>query len=178
MKQPFEEIWARGVTAPRIPNIDAELKFSSLCSSRSNSGKGLTVAQAVSRWLPTAAARVRVRAGMWGLCWTKRHWGRFSPSTSVFPANHHSTNFSIIIITRGWQNRPIGGRSAEWPQFGLHTPLYQLKKLINSGKIFHDRGTGGWVDLRSRLDAAGKETLSEPGGYRTPVNERLSQWVY
>jgi hypothetical protein len=35
----------------------------------------------------------------WALQWTKRHWGRFSPSTSVSPANHHSTNFSINIIT-------------------------------------------------------------------------------
>jgi hypothetical protein len=34
---------------------------------------------------------------MWNLWWTKRHWGRFSPSTSVSPVNHHSTNFSIII---------------------------------------------------------------------------------
>jgi hypothetical protein len=80
---------------------------------------GLTVAQAVSRWLPTAAARV----GMWGLWWTKRHWGRFSLSTSVSPANHHSTNFSIIIITRGWRSRPIGGRSAEWTQLDF-TPNY------------------------------------------------------
>jgi hypothetical protein len=37
----------------------------------------------------------------------------FSPRNSVSPANH-STNFSIIIITQGWHNRPIGGRSAEW----------------------------------------------------------------
>jgi hypothetical protein len=29
------------------------------------------------------------------------------------PANH-STNFSIIIITQGWHNRPISGRSANW----------------------------------------------------------------
>jgi hypothetical protein len=36
--------------------------------------------------------------------WTKRHCCRFSPSTSVSPANH-STNFSIIIIVRGWHNR-------------------------------------------------------------------------
>jgi hypothetical protein len=27
---------------------------------------------------------------MWGLWWTKRHWDRFSPSTSVSPANHHN----------------------------------------------------------------------------------------
>jgi hypothetical protein len=66
---------------------------------------------------------------MWGLWWTKRHWGRFSPSTSVSPANHHSTNFSIIIITRGWYNRPLGGRSAEWTQLDS-TPTIQFKKLI------------------------------------------------
>jgi hypothetical protein len=46
-----------------------------------------------------------------------------------FPANHHSTNFSIIIITRGWRNRPIGGRSAEWTQLDSTPPLYQLKKI-------------------------------------------------
>jgi hypothetical protein len=41
------------------------------------------------------------RQSMWGLWWTERHWGRFSPSTSVSLANHLSTNFSTIIITRG-----------------------------------------------------------------------------
>jgi hypothetical protein len=50
--------------------------------------------------------------------------GRFSPSTSVSPANH-STNFSIIINTRGCHNRPIGGRSAEWTQLDSTPPLYQ-----------------------------------------------------
>jgi hypothetical protein len=83
---------------------------------------GRAVAQAVSRWLPIAAARARVWVGMWGLWWTKQHRGRFSPSTSVSPANH-STNFSIIIITQGWRNRPIGGRSAEWTQLDS-TPHY------------------------------------------------------
>jgi hypothetical protein len=53
------------------------------------------------------------------------HWDRFSPSTSISPANH-STNFSIIVITRGWHNRPIGGRNAEWTQWGHYTG----KKLI------------------------------------------------
>jgi hypothetical protein len=85
---------------------------------------GRAVTQAVSRWLPTAAARVR----MWGLWWTKRHWGRFPPSTSVSPANH-STNISIIIITRGWHNRPIGGLSAEWTQLDS-TPHYTNLKLF------------------------------------------------
>jgi hypothetical protein len=40
-----------------------------------------------------------------------------------FPPNHHSTYFSIIIITRGWHNRSIGGRSAEWTQLDS-TPHY------------------------------------------------------
>jgi hypothetical protein len=80
---------------------------------------GCAVAQAATRWLPTAAAWVRVRRDVWDLWWTKWHWGRFSSSTSVSPANHHSTNLSNIIITRGWQNRPIGGRSAEWTKLKI-----------------------------------------------------------
>jgi hypothetical protein len=58
------------------------------------------------------------------LWWTKRHWGRFSPSTSVSPANH-STDFSIIIITRGWHNRPVSGRSVEWTL--IPPPTTQIK---------------------------------------------------
>jgi hypothetical protein len=70
---------------------------------------------------------------MWGLWWIKQQWGRFSPSTSVSPANH-STNFSIIIITRGWHDRPIGGRSAEWTQLDS-TPHYtNLKKKLTLHK--------------------------------------------
>jgi hypothetical protein len=49
---------------------------------------GRAVAEAVSRWLPTAAARFSRPSSLWGLWWTKRHWGRFSPSTTVSPANH------------------------------------------------------------------------------------------
>jgi hypothetical protein len=67
---------------------------------------------------------------MWDLWWTKWHWGRFSPSTSVSPSDHHSTNFSIIIITRGWHNRPIGGRSVEWTQFGLRPPNIPIKRNL------------------------------------------------
>jgi hypothetical protein len=60
----------------------------------------------------------------------KAAMGQVSPSTSVSPANHYSTNFSIIIITRGWHNRPISGRSAEWIQMDPTPPLYQLKKIF------------------------------------------------
>jgi hypothetical protein len=41
-----------------------------------------------------------------------------------FPCDHHSTNFSIIIITQGWHNRPIGGRSAKWTQLDSTPPHY------------------------------------------------------
>jgi hypothetical protein len=91
---------------------------------------GRAVAQAVSRWLPTAAAWVRVRAAC-GFCGGQSGTGaRFFPSTSVSPANH-STNYSIIIITQGWQNRPTSGRSAEWTQFDS-TPIIPIKKFQRS----------------------------------------------
>jgi hypothetical protein len=35
---------------------------------------------------------------MWDLWWTKWHWSRFSPSTSVSPANSHSTDCSTLIV--------------------------------------------------------------------------------
>jgi hypothetical protein len=81
---------------------------------------GCAIAQVVSCWLPTAAARVST----WGLWWTKWHWGRFSQSTSVSPANHHSTNFSIIIIPQGRSIRPTGGHCAKWSQLDS-TPAFE-----------------------------------------------------
>jgi hypothetical protein len=50
---------------------------------------------------------------MWDLWWTKWRWGRFSPSTSVSPANLHSTNFSTITIAHhlGLVQQASSGRS-------------------------------------------------------------------
>jgi hypothetical protein len=70
---------------------------------------------------------------MWGLWWTKRHWGRFSSSTSVSPANH-STDFSIIIITRGWHYRPLSGRSVEWTLIPP-PPMQNKKKFIETDQV-------------------------------------------
>jgi hypothetical protein len=60
---------------------------------------------------------------MWDLLLTKWHWGKFSPSTSVSPANSHSTDCStliiiiiIIIIIWGWYNRPNSGQRTKWAQ--------------------------------------------------------------
>jgi hypothetical protein len=66
---------------------------------------------------------------MWGLWWTKRHWGRFSPSTSVSLATH-STIFSIIIITWGWHNRPISGCSAKWAQPPTIAKFFFIEEAI------------------------------------------------
>jgi hypothetical protein len=64
---------------------------------RLDSFGGLAIAEAVSRRLPTAAALLRSQV-RWDLWCTKWHWGRFSPSTSVSPANSHSTDRSTLII--------------------------------------------------------------------------------
>jgi hypothetical protein len=63
---------------------------------------GVAITEAVSRWLPTAAARVRARVWQVGFVVDKVASGRFSPSTSASPAKTvQSTNFSIFTITRG-----------------------------------------------------------------------------
>jgi hypothetical protein len=53
-------------------------------------------------------------------------WGKFSSSTSVSPANLHSTNFSTITITYhpGWYNRPV---VAAVPK----VPPHKLNKKFN-----------------------------------------------
>jgi hypothetical protein len=93
--------------------------------------EGRAVAKAVSRWLSTVVVRVRIRAEHVMFVVDKAAVGQvFFPSNSVPPANHDSTNF-IIIITRGWHNRPIDGRNAEWTQLDSN-PHYTnlLKKYI------------------------------------------------
>jgi hypothetical protein len=133
---------------------------------------GRVVAEAVSRWLPTAAARVRVRASMWGLWWTKWHLGRFSPSTSVSPVNHHSANFFIIIITRGCHNRLICDRSAEWTQLDS-TPHYTSIKTITvpfSGGTYWVRIQKFSVRINGVLTRSRNQHFSEINQCRYNVN--------
>jgi hypothetical protein len=83
--------------------------------------KDRAIAQAVSRWLPIAGAQVGARFwGMWISWWRKWLWGRFSPSTSVSPANLHSTNCSTIttiyylgLVRVQWAR---SGRSTKWTE--------------------------------------------------------------
>jgi hypothetical protein len=91
-----------------LSNQSVSLRASPLYTLIYVSSKSYAIAQAVSRWLPTVTARVRARGQvMWDLWWTKWHRGTFSPSTSISPANLHSTNCSTITIIWGWCNRPV-----------------------------------------------------------------------
>jgi hypothetical protein len=64
--------------------------------------------------------------------WHCRKEGRFSPSTSVSPANLHSTNCSTItlIYHRGLYNRP---EVAAVPGDVSPTPIVIKKKFLNYG---------------------------------------------
>jgi hypothetical protein len=72
---------------------------------------------------------------MRGLWWTKRHWVKFSPSTSVSPANYLSTNFSIIIFTRGLYNRPLVAAVPSGTNWAP-PPTISIKKNMEPGVPF------------------------------------------
>jgi hypothetical protein len=67
---------------------------------------------------------------IWDLWLTKWHWGRFSPNTSVSPANSHSTNCSTLIIYHPWLIT-IGQLMAEVPSGLSLTPHRETKKKSN-----------------------------------------------
>jgi hypothetical protein len=81
---------------------------------------GRAMAQAVSRRPLTAEARFRKikekeipGQSMWDFWWTKWHWDRFFPSTSVFPCQFHSTGALlhgktekiVVIFITGLNNK-------------------------------------------------------------------------
>jgi hypothetical protein len=95
---------------------------------------GRAIAQAVSRWLPTAAVRgSKPDLGIWDLWWDKVALGRFSPSILVSPAIVvRSTNYSTITLMYHpgkMYNRPICGRSA-----GTYTNLGDLQRDLHATK--------------------------------------------
>jgi hypothetical protein len=79
------------------------------------------VAQAVSRHLPTAAARVRVQVRLRGICSGQSGTGaghlrvlRFPLPILIPPTAPHSSSFIW-----GWCNRPVSGRRTKWTQAHL-----------------------------------------------------------
>jgi hypothetical protein len=81
--------------------------------------QGRAMAQTVSCWPPTAEARVRSRVSPCGICGGQSGTGTsFSPSSSVFPCQFHSTGapllgkgqkiIIIVIFTTGLHNKSHG----------------------------------------------------------------------
>jgi hypothetical protein len=81
---------------------------------------GHAIAQAVSRWLPTAAARVTSCGICGGQCGTRAGFlqrFRFPLPIRIPPIAPQSSS-SIIW---GWYNRPNSGRSTKWTQTQSHS---------------------------------------------------------
>jgi hypothetical protein len=75
---------------------------------------GRATAQAVSRRLPTAEARVRSQIMLCGICGIGAGFLRvpqFPLSILIPPTAPHSSS-----INRGWYNRPNSGRRTKWAQ--------------------------------------------------------------
>jgi hypothetical protein len=85
---------------PRSKMADLPMEVSRVFDSKES---GCAIAEAVSCWLPTAAGQVCVWAAC-GVC------GGLSSTGQVFSEyflRQSFPNFSIIIITCGWYNRPL-----------------------------------------------------------------------
>jgi hypothetical protein len=80
---------------------------------------GRAIAQAVSRRLPTAAARDRAQVRSCGICGGRSGTGACflrvlrSPMTILIPP---TAPHSASCIIRGWYNRPTSGRRTMWTQ--------------------------------------------------------------
>jgi hypothetical protein len=86
------------------------------------------IAQVVSRWVPTVAARFRDLVRSCGICSGQSVTGagflrvlQFPLPIFIPPTAPHSLSFN-----RSWYNKPIRGRRTKWTQF--HPPPQETKK--------------------------------------------------
>jgi hypothetical protein len=107
---------------------------------------GSSIAEAVSRWLPTAATRVQSRVWSSGICGGQSRAGagflrvlRFP--LPIIPPNSPNSP-SSQSPGAGTIGRTVSGRRAEWTQFGLHPPLCKLKKMF---RMSHTHLTAAFV---------------------------------
>jgi hypothetical protein len=87
--------------------------------------KGGAIAQAVSRWLPTAAARVRSRVWSIGIC------GGQSGARASFPCQY---SFHQLLHNHPHLSSGAGTIGQKWPQYkGLSPTPLAIKKV--RGKV-------------------------------------------
>jgi hypothetical protein len=84
---------------------------------------GRALAEAVSRWLPTAAARVQSRVWTSGICGGKSGAGAGFLRVLRFPLPFIPPNSPSSRSPSGRYNRSVNGPRAEWTQFDS-TPHY------------------------------------------------------
>jgi hypothetical protein len=116
--------------------------------------EGRAIAQAVSRRLPTAAARVRAQARSCGICGgqsgTRASFLRvllFPLPILIPPTTPHSS-----YIIRGWYYSPISGRRIKWTQ--SHLTLRKKKQAISGQRI-----EPGIFQLRSKSPIQSTENV-------------------
>jgi hypothetical protein len=93
-------------------------------------GKVMNLGRAVAQRLRAGFPPPRPGFAYWqhvGFVVDKAALGQVFSEYFGFTANH-STDFSIIIITRGLHNRPLSGRSVEWTL--VPPPTMQIKKKV------------------------------------------------
>jgi hypothetical protein len=99
---------------------------------RSLNQSGRALAQAVSRWLPTASERVQAQVRSYGICGRQSDTGASSlqvlrfPFLLIPPTESESTS----LIIQGWCNRPNRGLGTEWTK--SHPTPKKLKKKKHS----------------------------------------------
>jgi hypothetical protein len=101
---------------------------------------------------------------MWDLWWTKWHWGRFSQSTSVSPANSYSTDCSTLIIYHPEQVRSCGicgGQSGTGAGF-LAVLRFPLPILIPPSAPHSSSIIRGWYNRPIVADVPSGHSLTPP----------------
>jgi hypothetical protein len=91
-----------------------------------NQFQGCALAEAVSRWLPFTAARVRGWVWQVGFVVDKMASGQVFCEYFDFPCQNIS--FRQLLLPHNHPGRvqyARSSRSAEWTQYGLHPPIFK-----------------------------------------------------
>jgi hypothetical protein len=98
---------------------------------------GRAIAEAVSRWFPTAEARVQSRVWSSGICGGQSGAGAGFLRVLRFPLPFIPQTVPHSSIIRGWYNRPISGRRTKYTQSHPTPRNYQnLERLSIQGNCF------------------------------------------